>query len=349
MKKTWIFILPVLALTSCVKISAESVPATPVPILFVTSTLPPTQLAPSVPTQIPPTTTPDASTTSTPNESTSTNGASCKDSAVLVQDVTVPDNALMSRGEKFTKTWRFMNNGKCNWSGYTIAFVAGDRMDSPDTAPVPQTDAGQTVDVSVELAAPSVDGSYTGFFELRNANGEALPIGIETAFWVKILIGNAVPATVVAPTSANSAAVTKPASPASCTYTTSSAYQNEVAALINNARAQNGLPALTINPQLAAAAQGHSVDMACFGFLGHNGSDGSTVHQRVVAAGYVPSYSEEIIYGSGFPQTAFDWWMNDQVHRDAILNPNVTEMGVGYAYNADTAYGGYYTVDFGRP
>ena len=79
------------------------------------------------------------------------------------------------------------------------------------------------------------------------------------------------------------------------------------------------------------------------------GSDGSSVHERVVAAGYNPSRSSEIIYGSGYPQTAFDWWMNDQIHRNEILNPGVTEMGVGYAYVADTAHGGYYTVDFASP
>src|SRR6266496_5643397 len=100
----------------------------------------------------------------------------------MIQDVTVPDNTVMANGQKFTKTWRFMNNGKCNWSGYTIAFVAGDRMSSPDSAPVPQTEAGKTVDVSVELTAPSVDGGYTGFYELRNSNGETLAIGIEKTF-----------------------------------------------------------------------------------------------------------------------------------------------------------------------
>jgi uncharacterized protein YkwD len=351
MKKIWTCILLILTLTSCVKVSTEEQDTpTPAPPLFVTSTLPPTKPGLSVPTQIPLTSTLDSSTTATPAVTASINNdATCKDGAVLLQDVTVPDNTLMQRGGKFTKTWRFVNTGKCNWSGYTIAFMAGDRMSSPDSAPIPQTDSGKTVDVSVELTAPSVDGSYTGYFELRNANGETLPIGIETTFWVKILIGNAVPATVAVATSANSAAVTQPSGPASCVHTTSSSYQNEVASLINNARAQNGLPALTINPQLAAAAQGHSIDMACYGFLGHNGSDGSSVHQRVVAAGYAPSYSEEIIYGSGFPQTTFDWWMNDQIHRNAILNPNVTEMGVGYAYVADTAHGGYYTVDFGSP
>jgi uncharacterized protein YkwD len=270
---------------------------------------------------------------------------------VLLEDVTVPDNSVMPRGGKFTKTWRFLNNGKCNWSGYTIAFVAGDRMETPDSAPIPQTEAGKTVDVSIELTAPSIDGAYTGFYELRNANGETLAIGIESVFWLKILIGSATAAPVFTPipTSIGGTQVAQPTGPASCNYTTSSSYQNEIASLINNARLQAGLPTLTINPQLTVAAQGHSIDMAGHGLLSHTGSDGSSVHDRVVAAGYIPSRSSEIIYGSGYPQTAFDWWMSDQTHRNEILNPNVTEMGVGYAYKADTAHQGYYTVDFASP
>jgi len=347
MKKIWILILLTsLSLGSCVKISKET--ATPIPAAFVTSTLPPTNPGISLPTDIPSTVTPEALTTvQTPGETE----LACKDSAVLITDVTVPDNALMSPGEKFTKTWRLMNNGKCNWSGYTIAFVAGDRMESPDSAPIPATEAGKTVDVSIELVAPSVDGAYTGYYELKNASGETLAIGIEKTFWVKILIGNAAPAAVstTASTPVSAVPTVKVRGPASCDYSTSSSYQNEIAALINSARAQNGLPALAINPQVTAAAQAHSIDMACHGLISHSGSDGSTVHQRVVAAGYNPSRSSEIIYGSGFPQTAFDWWMNDQIHRNEILNPNVTEMGVGYAYVATTALGGYYTVDFASP
>jgi uncharacterized protein YkwD len=270
---------------------------------------------------------------------------------VLLEDVTVPDNAIMPRGGKFTKTWRFMNTGRCAWSGYTVAFVAGDRMQTPDSAPIPQTEPGKTVDVSVDLTAPSIDGAYTGFYELKKANGESLAIGTESTFWVKILIGNVTPAPVLTPalTPISGTPLAQPKGPASCAFTSSSAYLNEIANLINNARAQAGLPALALNAQLAAAAQGHSIDMACHGYLGHNGSDGSTVHERVVAAGYIPSYSEEIIYGSGYPQTAFDWWMSDQIHRDAILNPNGVEMGVGYAYVAATAHGGYYTVVLGSP
>jgi uncharacterized protein YkwD len=258
----------------------------------------------------------------------------------------------MSRGIKFTKTWRFMNNGQCKWSGYTISFVAGDRMETADSAPIPETEPGKTVDVSIELTAPSLDGSYTGFYELRNANKETLAIGTESTFWVKILIGNAAAAPVstlaITAPPISGTPVVKVTGPASCNYSSSSSYLNEIANLINNARAQAGLSPLTVNSALAAAAQGHSIDMACHGLISHSGSDASSPSQRIAAAGYAASRASEIIYSSGYPQAAFDWWMSDTTHRNEILNPSVTEMGVGYAYMADTTKG-YYTVDFASP
>ena len=357
MKKTRILILlAALGLSSCITLSEET-PA-PTAALFVTSTLPPTRAGLSLPTDISLTFTPEAATTTpgTPGGTeAASSGGSCTDSAVMIEDVTVPDNAQMSRGEAFTKTWRFMNNGKCNWTGYTIAFVAGDRMASPDTAPVPETGPGKTVDVSVKLTAPSVDGSYTGFFELKNANGETLAIGAEQRFWVKILIGNvaAAPVSTVTFVSAftpiSGVPTVRVRGPASCSYSTSSSYQTEVANLINSARSQAGLPALNVNPQLTAAALGHSIDQACHGLTSHSGSDGSSPTQRIAAAGYAASFASEIIYSSGYPQTAFDWWMSDQIHRNEILNASVTEMGVGFAYVPGTSAGGYYTVDFASP
>ena len=80
----------------------------------------------------------------------------------MIEDVTVPDNTVMTQGQKFTKTWRFMNNGKCTWNGYTIAFIAGDRMASPDSAPIPETEAGKTTyEVSLTDRGKAVDASLT--------------------------------------------------------------------------------------------------------------------------------------------------------------------------------------------
>ena len=58
---------------------------------------------------------------------------------------------------------------------------------------------------------------------------------------------------------------------------------------------------------------------------------------------------EEIIYGGGGPQAAMTWWMNDQIHRDAILKARSTEMGVGYAYFSNGSYGDYIVVVFASP
>src|SRR5690349_5971970 len=248
MKKIWILLAFLsLSLGSCITVSEET-PA-PTKSVFITSTLPPTRPGLALPTDTPSPSTPDSSTTTTPGTPSGSETAvstgqsvagSCQDSALMIADVTVPDDTQMTKGQTFTKTWRFMNNGKCNWSGYTIAFVAGDRMASPDTAPVPDTTAGNTVDVSVELTAPSTDGSYTGFYELKKANGETLAIGIENTFWVRILIGDAPPVVVNPPafTPISGVPTVRVSAPGSCNYSSSSSYQTQLVNLINNARAE---------------------------------------------------------------------------------------------------------------
>ncbi len=327
-----------LTLTACVSISTPTpVNATP---LFVTATLPATDTPYARPSAIA-TTTPTLSVTA---------AANCKDAAVLLQDVTISDGANVAYGAKFTKTWEFRNTGTCPWSGYTIAFLSGDRMSAPNSAPIPQTTPKSNVNVSVDLVAPTNDGVYTGFFELRNAAGTALSIGIEKSFWVKITVG-----TPVAPTTLGTASpaptivgtISAPNNSANCSYVSSASYADEIASLINKSRTAAGLASLTVNAQLAAAARDHSIDMACNSLLSHTGSNGSSPGQRAAAAGYGGAFRQEIIYAGGSVQTAFDWWMNDQVHHDAIMDASATEMGVGHANVAASSYGDYYTVDFG--
>ena len=180
-----IFLLLLILLTSCVTVSNGSTP-TDTPILFVTSTLPPTKQGLALPTPLPPTTTP------TRDPSAPTPAPNCKDSAVFVEDVTIPDNTNLKPGEKFTKTWKLQNSGTCDWKGFTVAFTSGERMSAPESVSVPETAAGSTVQVSVDLVAPAKDGQYIGNFELRNEAGEILSMGIEKTFWVKIVVGNSV-------------------------------------------------------------------------------------------------------------------------------------------------------------
>src|SRR5512136_458045 len=96
-KQITLALLLMLLLSSCIKIS-ESAPVS-TPAAFVTSTLPPTKRGLTLPTDTP--TVPPTSGPSTP-EAGST--SSCKDGAILLADVTYPDNTRLKAGEKFTKT-----------------------------------------------------------------------------------------------------------------------------------------------------------------------------------------------------------------------------------------------------
>jgi len=96
----------------------------------------------------------------------------CTLNAAFVSDVTVPDDTAFAPGQSFTKTWRVRNTGTCAWeAGTTLIFSSGDRMGGPDSVPVGAVAAGSTVDVSVNLTAPTSYGTYRGNWQLRAPDG----------------------------------------------------------------------------------------------------------------------------------------------------------------------------------
>jgi uncharacterized protein YkwD len=130
---------------------------------------------------------------------------------------------------------------------------------------------------------------------------------------------------------------------------TAATVQEDVVALTNAERAKAGCPALRQDPALSTAAQRHSEDMAARNFFSHNGSDGSTFVARMERAGYTrwTRAAENIAAGQ---QTAADvvrTWMNSAGHRANILNCDLRDIGVGHQYRQGTAYGHYWTQDFG--
>ncbi len=325
-----------LILSSCISISVDSSQTTPRPD-FITATLIPTKQG-----FVPFTLTPTLEITIAPTLAV-TAPANCTNSAVLLRDVTIPDNTKINPGEKFTKTWEFQNNGTCPWVGYALAFASGDQMNAPLSAPMPDTPPKSKLQASVELTAPSSNGTFTGYFTINDSNGKSIPIGIEKTFWVKIVVGSGTSATMSAGNV--STPYLPPSGNSNCNYTQNAGYVSQLASLINQARAAAQLPALTLNPQLSAAAQGHSADMACNNFLDHTGSDGSWIGDRIRAAGYnTTGYSEIIAIGT--PQNAMDQWAADAPHWEIVMNPYGGEFGVGYAYYANSDFGGYITVDF---
>lgn len=115
----------------------------------------------------------------------------------------------------------------------------------------------------------------------------------------------------------------------------------------NKIRAEHDLRPLTVNPKLEAAAQGHAKDMAEHEELSHEGSNGSTMAQRIERQGYAyEQIGENIAYGQQSVEAVMQSWMNSKRHRENILG-DFTELGVAVATSAKGVP--YWCVDFGRP
>ena len=129
---------------------------------------------------------------------------------------------------------------------------------------------------------------------------------------------------------------------------------NQVVELTNAERAKAGLNPLTLNNQLAQAAQGHSDSMAADDFFNHTGADGSDVSDRVEDTGYQYSRTgENIAAGQTTAEQVVQGWMDSPGHRANILNPDFTEIGIGYEFLEDDTgsvnYNHYWTQVFGTP
>jgi uncharacterized protein YkwD len=115
-------------------------------------------------------------------------------------------------------------------------------------------------------------------------------------------------------------------------------------------------PQLTYNADLTLAAYLHSQDMATHGFLSHSGSNGSTVPERLKAAGYhFSTWAENVTWYAPTPEKAIDDWFNETPpndgHRRNILGCTLTQVGIGFYYDAHDTPGAHYywTEDFGAP
>jgi len=156
---------------------------TPTSAPFSTPTLPPAQPT-NTPITLP--TFPAATNTSVVPPT-----AVC-DQGQFIKDVTIPDGTNFAPGETFTKTWRLKNAGTCTWSGYTLVFDSGDSMNGTSPITIGTVSPGQEIDLSVNLTAPSTNGSYRGYWRIRNTSGVLIPIinGSQgTSFFVDIKVG----------------------------------------------------------------------------------------------------------------------------------------------------------------
>ena len=110
-------------------------------------------------------------------------------------------------------------------------------------------------------------------------------------------------------------------------------------------------PAVAWNDLLTNAAAGHSQDMVDHNLFSHTGSNGSTLGQRVTAAGYTwQAVGENIAAGQTTINGVVDGWIASPGHCANIMNPAYVHIGVACinGTSSDT-YPTYWTMDLAKP
>jgi uncharacterized protein YkwD len=136
--------------------------------------------------------------------------------------------------------------------------------------------------------------------------------------------------------------------------------ERDVLAQINRQRASHGLDPLRLNVQLVAAARGHSMAMATWGFFGHGSHGGRAFARRIktfypVLPGRAWAAGENLVWASPelSARQAVGMWLRSPEHRRNMLDASWREVGIGgvHALGAPGVYEGLdvtiVTADFG--
>ncbi len=135
------------------------------------------------------------------------------------------------------------------------------------------------------------------------------------------------------------------------------AVEQAVIEMTNAFRRENRLGSVAASPALTKAARAYAAYLAKSGTFSHT-ADNSDVGRRAVASGYQwCSIGENLamnLDSSGFEtralaQATVEGWINSPPHKENLLGPHYTEIGVGVV-KAPDKHPKYITVQvFGRP
>jgi uncharacterized protein YkwD len=120
------------------------------------------------------------------------------------------------------------------------------------------------------------------------------------------------------------------------------------ASMISGYRANNNLPAVTLDPALMRLAQAQAKVMAERNKLDHN--LGKPFTARLKASGYDAERAAENI-GAGYHTLAeaFSGWRDSPPHRANMLLPGATRMGIAAVYTPKSKYKVFWSLVLAKP
>lgn len=131
--------------------------------------------------------------------------------------------------------------------------------------------------------------------------------------------------------------------------------EKEVLVLVNKIRLEHKLQPLKLDERLVQAARYHCKDMAEENYFSHNSYDrkGDKVfylcksHERAMQfANNYKIYAENISAGQITAQQVVDGWMESPGHRENILHPRFTHIGIAYIYTPNGEYHHFWGQSF---
>ena len=127
------------------------------------------------------------------------------------------------------------------------------------------------------------------------------------------------------------------------------AWRARVLELTNIERNSRGIGAVQRDATLEAQADRYACEMIFYDFFGHeNEATGSTLQDRAEQFGYdYFKIGENLAAGHRTPEEVVQAWMDSPGHRENLLDPEFTELGVGLSSGGE--YGTYWVQEFGWP
>jgi uncharacterized protein YkwD len=189
------------------------------------------------------------------------------------------------------------------------------------------------------ISSGGVQAASAGAVRLTADDGEENAVLDEEA---EEATPTAIPAGTPTPPAVETTAVPVIAQPAN--------YAADALAGLNSARNQQGLPTLTQDAALTAAAMVYARYMAEANFFGHAAPDGSTPRSRIAAAGFGGLYKGEALSaGQESPGAALQALFASPQHAAILLERTSLAVGVGYYYSPASYYKHYWVVVTGNP
>lgn len=117
---------------------------------------------------------------------------------------------------------------------------------------------------------------------------------------------------------------------------------------INRARVVNGLKPVKLNSKLNRCAQWMAVDLARRGMITHEDLFGRNAADRANSFLYsdFTYIRENLVGGVATAKKAVQSWLDSGTHRENLLAPKVTEVGIGYVFEQGSKHWHYWVANF---